>query len=364
MQSSDLRTRRERMRLSRPEVARLAGLPEQRIAELEAGVGGPLLVDELYRLGTALAFEPQRWRRGLDADDPRRTIARFLADDDARLHALDIRLLARAAELARMGASIAQLLDRRDWPIERQRQVTAIARGRSLWRQGYDLGAAARLGLAAEKQPLPSMVRLLEAIGVHVATVPFVTDAIVAVSLNETGGIPMILLNEKASRVARPASRRAVLAHELCHLLHDGTARHELVTLISWEADRAPVEQRANGFAPAFLAPPAWIRLRASEARGKVVELAETWGFTFGGAVWHAKNTRRISSAVAEELRRTPIDVPLAPHFEQAPERLDPSRATDWTSPLGRGLIGDLALEALDADAISAGLARAVLTWH
>ena len=85
-------------------------------------------------------------------------------------------------------------------------------------------------------------------------------------------------------------SRRAALAHELCHLLHDGGHR-ELTMVSRLDEQRQRGEQRANGFAPSFLAPKAWAsKVDASDPEKIALELGERWGLSFGGAVWHAKN--------------------------------------------------------------------------
>ncbi len=135
------------------------------------------------------------------------------------------------------------------------------------------------------------------------ALVHFESNQIEAASLYEDGACPVVLLNDACARVVNRLSRRAILAHELCHLLHDGGKR-DLLTIVSRHDEQGElVEQRANGFAPNFLAPEGWVSVKATDPIEIALELGQTWGLSFGGAVWHAKNLRLITPAVAETIK-------------------------------------------------------------
>jgi Zn-dependent peptidase ImmA (M78 family) len=216
------------------------------------------------------------------------------------------------------------------------------------WEQGYKLGEAARLRLA----PIPpgrlaSIQKFLEDAGVHVAFVAFENSDIEAASLFELQASPVILLNTSITRNRYALSRRAILAHELCHLLHDGGQRH-LLTQVSWENDASPTEQRANGFAPSFLAPKKWVRVRAKDPLAIVMELAETWGLSFEGAAWHAKNLKFISPDIAEELRRMADKPRILVQVEPELVRTSPEQSGIEleVSSLANGLLSELALRA------------------
>jgi Zn-dependent peptidase ImmA (M78 family) len=67
-------------------------------------------------------------------------------------------------------------------------------------------------------------------------------------------GKPHIVVNHRHPKCEYPPGRRFVLAHELCHLLHDGEAGRELALISGAWAPRE-LEQRANAFAAALLMP-------------------------------------------------------------------------------------------------------------
>ncbi len=345
------------------ELAGLSGLSGKRVGEIEAG-----------RAPTA--FELEALARGLAVDVralldegvavQKRSVARFRAPLGVTAIApIDIRLLAKAAEVARVGASLATGLGR-DWSaLTKHRSITPVAANSEPWRQGYQLGAAAREGLVPGRGPIDSVQQVFEALGVHVAFVDFESDEIESASLFEAGSLPVVLLNQRSARVQRSLSRRAILAHELCHLLHDGGER-DLLTVISREDDHADFEMRANGFAPNFIAPQKYVSVAGQEPKAKVLQLAYDWGFTFEGAVWHAKNIELISDDDAQRLIGERRQATVQPVFEQPVER---PFSTDYCEPselsaLVHGLVSDLARAGYEAGLISRGRAREILTMR
>ncbi|HEX3728514.1 MAG TPA: ImmA/IrrE family metallo-endopeptidase, partial [Opitutaceae bacterium] len=281
--------RREQLGIALDQLASLAGIEPSRLLAIEAGEA-PFL-DEQMALARALGDEPSSFARGAAAQPETRSAVRFRSA--GQLHALssmDLRLLARAAEIGRTCASLFEFIRRGPAPLVDHREVKSLPRMDPPWKQGYDLGASARERLSPARQPLLSVQAFLESKGVHVAFVPFESKQVEAASLYEDRACPVVLLNADSSRVRNRLSRRAILAHELCHLLHDGGKR-DLLTIVSREDEQGEaVEQRANGFAPSFLAPAGWSKLKATDPVEIALELGETWGLSFGGAVWHAKN--------------------------------------------------------------------------
>jgi Zn-dependent peptidase ImmA (M78 family) len=362
-----IRRRREGFAFSVDDVARIGGLSADRLLSIESGLAAPVYLDEINRLGHALAFDPLAWMDGEDLEDPCRAVARFRSEANSRLHPSDLRLMARAAQFARLGEALRSDLGLPGGKVTALRQIKAVARGGKTppYKQGYALGQAARLALAPDAKPLPSMQRLLEGCGVHVAHVRFESPKIHAVSLNEEGAVPVILLNTGAVRTSQRIPRRAALAHELCHLLHDGGARHHLLTLVSWEDSPLPEEQRANGFAPAFLAPPAWLSTEREDAAARVVEVGERWGLSAQGAVWHCKNSNLIAPLDAAHLDRYPPRVKPGRFEPEIARRLVPEALADVErAPMACGLIGDWAIQAFEADLISGMRARELLSWQ
>jgi Zn-dependent peptidase ImmA (M78 family) len=172
----------------------------------------------------------------------------------------------------------------------------------------------------------------------------------------------VVLLNDCHSRITEPLPRRAVLAHELCHLLHDGGKR-DLLAIVSRPEEDLSYEQRANGFAPSFIAPASAVQLAGEEPGVIVLQLAYQWGFSYEGAAWHAKNLELVTPEEADALVRSPKTV--APQgFEDPIPRPSASRCGLEVSanPLTSGLISDRILSALANGLISRARAAEMLT--
>ena len=349
---------RKRTGLTAAEVAQKAGLSRPVLSSVEAG-SEELSAYTFHRLAFALGIDPAVLLTETPGADPMRSTARFRTKGaDATLAAGDVRLLSLAAELGRVGASLCELLDDERW-MRLPYESTPIEP--PPWRQGYRLGEAARVNLLPREGPLVSVQGAFEGLGIHVAIVPFSTGDVEAASLREPGAMPVILLNERAERVSRPHTRRAILAHELCHLLHDATAEDHLVTAVTRATDlHVDVEMRANGFGPAFLAPPSWLDGEAWEPMALARELMGRWFFSLEGAAWHVRNVLRLPESagpalkeqlLAESVRETRV-------AEGVPR--SGGILGSQTTPLVTGLIGDLAQRAMDAGHISEGRAREI----
>jgi Zn-dependent peptidase ImmA (M78 family) len=159
-----------------------------------------------------------------------------------------------------------------------------------------------------------------------------------------------------------PLSRRAILAHELCHLLHDGGERD--LTVVSRTDDPSFEEQRANAFAPSFLAPGSWLKLRARSPLGQVRELAAGWGLSFEGAAWHAKNLHKISASECEAIRQRPERVKDPERFDDPVVRTPPELVGLEQTPtaLALGRLTELVILAYEDGAISRGRAHEILS--
>ncbi len=262
--------------------------------------------------------------------------------------------------------------------LSRHRQVRALSRGREPWEDGYALGEAARRALGPADGPIAEVeATFIRSFGIHVVSVRFADPAIEAASIWEPGAAPVVLLNQEAGRVEYRMSRRAILAHELCHLLHDA-GDGEIVTRVTCRDGQGnygeALEQRARGFAPAYLAPRAWVRewsrlLRSPlEPADLVVELASRWGLSLEGAVWHAKNSGLIAPEVADALLRRTLKAALpAEAFEQEDLSFPPVMVNpelpERASPLMEGWGASVVIDALEAGVISVGRANELLTY-
>lgn len=359
-----------------PELAKLSRLDDDRIHQIRDGA--PLSSTEFELLCRALAVDSGAMFAG-SASVAKRSPARFRAATATESpNPTDIRLLALAAEQGRiLGHLLA--LSGKEVKLSRYRRSVGIE-GTELWRQGYNLGESARESLEPTGDPLLDLSSLLNQHGVHVARVSM-SPGIDAASIWEPGAVPILLINANNRHViAHPGVFRACLAHELCHLLHDGGER-DLTTHVSWGIEGAGnyhenLEVRARAFAPAFLSPrnyiQRWHDSLGTDAKNNPIQmvqaLAETWGFSFEGAAWHAKNCGLIESAEADrlaELQRKPLislgnfevredDYPLSMVHETLPEK---------TAPLWRGWASIVVLGALEEGHISLGRAREILTW-
>ncbi len=358
-----LREHRESYGFSAAELAQISGLKGARIGKLEHGDNPTAYEVEL--LARSLAIDPRSLLDPNAPPDPKRSAARFRAPlGVSAIGAVDMRLLARAAEIARIGGFLAEQLGREAPAIAGARRILPVRGNEPAWRQGYDLGEQDRELLLPGDTPIESVQAAFESLGIHIAFVDFESPEIESASLYEQGALPVILLNRHSDRVKYELSRRAILAHELCHLLHDGGER-DLLAAISREEDQTHIESRANAFAPSFLAPRRFVSVEGIDAKAKVLQLAYLWGFTFEGAVWHAKNIELIGTEDAGRLlKERRYGATIDPPFERRVDRLAFHHLVDPAdvSSLVYGLISDVTVEAYAQGIISSSRAREILT--
>lgn len=137
------------------------------------------------------------------------------------------------------------------------------------WRVGYRLAQDARAALNLGNNPIPSMRELVEKrLGIPVIQAgmnPVIAGATVANTDEEGNEVRGVVLNINGEN-AKVWVRRATLAHELGHLLYDPDSELKIVRVDSYQNSQSDpqiqqthytdfVEQRANAFAIAFLAP-------------------------------------------------------------------------------------------------------------
>lgn len=357
-------------------VAGWASLDGSRLREIESG--SPMPPWEYEAICRALAVDSGVLARGRDRS-PKRSVARFRKAASTEPSPDDLRTLALASEISRVGGFLASQLQR-PARLADLREAHPVSEWEEPWKQGYRLGELARQALIPQPGPIHNLEGSLVDFGTHIARIPFTSPDLDAASLWEHEALPVILLNTASPRLDSALSRRALLAHELCHLLHD-VGEGDLTTELTWGEGtgdwNTATEQRARAFAPAFLAPRSevqhWFqadsgkRIRQPEA--KVRELASRWGFSLRGAVWHAKNCEIIGARTANELdlRLQHEDHRWNDDFEtdhtvlsQAPSLLEPGQQV---SPVVSGLIAELTASAASAGVISEGRAREILTW-
>ncbi len=306
--ATTLKLLREELGASTEQIASWSDISTERIAGIEA-LGKPSIY-EFERICHALGLEPSQVLEE-SAPDPRRSVAWFRSEVGQRLDAADLRLLRTVSEVSENLFFLQQRLGEVS-PLRQLRRLQPPSVDQRPWEQGYLLGEDARSKLENPVHPIPDLGTLLNRQGVYIVFAEFSSSRIEAASLWQSNSVPTILLNRKAGKVQYSLARRAVLGHELCHLLHDGGEAEAMARVTFEEGDgyQQQVEQRARAFSPAFLAPrkqaKAWWK-RQGQARDlaeRILRFAKYWGLSYEGAIWHAKNCRLIAEDVARELNR------------------------------------------------------------
>ncbi|GEM_PF-4598911 len=227
-------------------------------------------------------------REGVAVGDPVRGAVRFRANEGLEgVPADDRRLLALAARVSATAGHVARELELA-FPLP---APAATAVTEPAWRQGYALAEKVRVNLGLVG-PVHDLLGHFEGWGVQVAFVPFSLSDIHAAAVAQPGGLPTILVNTR-SGIRSQRAHRALLAHELCHLLHDASPLRTVTAITRKSWHHQAVEQRANGFAPNFLAPASELQNFQGDDFEFAQHLMDRWGFSKQGAAWHAKNIRR-----------------------------------------------------------------------
>ncbi len=182
------------------------------------------------------------------------------------------------------------------------------------WRLGYQLARQTRGRLDTGNAPIPSMRDLVEKdLGIPVvqAQLPLaIAGATITTSGHDGADVRGVVLNTVGEN-ANVWVRRATLAHELGHILYDPDVALERLRVDSYTGTQGDpqggvhadfVEQRANAFAIAFLAPlesvrdmtPAPIK---AEALGEVMQ---TFGISRTAAQYHVFNAHYSGDSLPE----------------------------------------------------------------
>ena len=172
------------------------------------------------------------------------------------------------------------------------------------WRIGYHLAQHARETLRLKDRPIHSMRELVEErLGIPViqARLPNEIAGATVMTTDENGDEARGVVLNTVGENANVWIRRATLAHELSHLLYDPQTSLQNVRVDSyhdnqqnpetWESDF--VEQRANAFAIAFLAPNEAVRSLVSTpvSEESVARVMHTFGISHTAARYHIANS-------------------------------------------------------------------------
>ena len=323
-----LKRRRERLSLPRASVARAASIPEGDVAAAESSEPGAAM-GVLNRIALVLglderllAFSPH------DPEDGLAVRLRTLQSEECgRTKPVSpgtALLFAEAASIIRIQHRLQGWL--RIATEEASRFEPNGFYGSSntpAWKVGYELAESARDVLGLDRAPIPSMRELMEErLGIPVVQAPLPGNTEIAgatVATTDDGSeVRGIVLNTEGAN-KNVWVRRATLAHELGHLLYDPDEEIENLRIDSYaEGETDPqsrngmdfVEQRANAFAIAFLAPNDAVRKIASLplSAAAVAETMRTFGIGRIAARYHIYNCHHRTLEIPEAETEAPSD--------------------------------------------------------
>lgn len=305
-----LKDRREQLSLSRAKVARAASVSERDMEAAESPASR-VAMGALSRIALVLGMDERLLVFGShDPDDGLavrlRTLQREACGHPKPVSPGTALLFAEAASIVRIQHRLRRWLQIAGETDKFQPDGFYGTPETPAWRAGYDLAEGARNDLGLGRAPIPSMRELVEErLGIPVVQAPLrenaeIAGATVATTDEDGNDVRGIVLNtEGANRNVRV--RRATLAHELGHLLYDPVERIENLRIDSYEEgetdpqsgnDRDFVEQRANAFAIAFLAPNEDVRRIATPppSADAVAETMRTFGIGQIAARYHIHN--------------------------------------------------------------------------
>ena len=305
---SSLQNRRKELGLSEESVARAVRLSSDAVSLAEINAYG-VSIQDLERIAfilgldeSALAYHPTS-----GADERLAVRLRTLQSepgvDDVQLSAGAILTLAEAASIIRVQSQLQDELGIGSRIGEFEPDPNYGYSGNPAWRVGYNLAERTRQRLGLGDVPIESMRGLVEDtlyIPVIQTRLPEqIAGATVAIRNSEGREYRGIVLNTVGQN-QNVWVRRATLAHEVGHLLHDPEDRLEKTRVDSYDANNIDpevystdyVEQRANAFAIAFLAPnDAVRRLAPTPISGESVsDVMRTFGISRTSAQFHVSN--------------------------------------------------------------------------
>ena len=306
---SSLQVRRENLGLSLQSVARAAHLSSDEVETAETNAYD-ISVQSLERIAFALGLDESKLAFDLTsgADEGLAVRLRTLQAErdinDVSLSAGAVLTLAEAASIIRVQSQLQAALGIVPSYTEFAPNSNYGYASNPAYNIGYHLAEQTRASLGLSDNPISSMRELVEdTLGIPViqARMPDgIAGVTVAVKDSEGRDYRGIVLNTVGQN-ENVWVRRITLAHEVGHLLHDPEDRLEKARVDSYDAnDRDPevgltdyVEQRANAFAIAFLAPNDAVKeLAPAPVSGdSVSDVMRTFGISRTAAQFHIANS-------------------------------------------------------------------------
>jgi Zn-dependent peptidase ImmA (M78 family) len=193
----------------------------------------------------------------------------------------------------------------------------ALRTGESPWSDGYRLAQewSARAGIRHQRDGAVDIEEHLERLGVMFADIELDDAKTAGLAVQPEQGVPHIFVNRRNPRCEYPTGRRFILAHELCHLLHDRSHGRSLA-IISGPWAPKDLEKRANAFAAALLMPPELLKkgLHADDDLDyqSLLVLAKRLHVSTDALAHHLANCGLISEATRDVLLDQLVNRPTA----------------------------------------------------
>ena len=329
---SCLRNRREELGLTPKQIAVASGLTEDNVvlAETDAHM---LPIQDLEHIAFVLGLDERRL-----AYDPTSRADRNLAArlktlttepdvDEIHLQARSVVSLAEAASIVRIQSELRETLFGEQPYRTFQSNPDYGSPANPAYRIGYDLALHTRKRLGLGDGPIDSMRELVEQrLGIPVIQAKLqgeISGATVAAIDSRGNECRGIVLNVEGPN-KNVWARRITLAHELGHLLYDPDDQLERIRVDSYDGNshdpQSPgmhkdyVEQRANAFAVAFLAPLDAVRVIVPQPHlggripgSAVARIMHHFGLSLTSARFHVSNAhyRNFGTPPNEEVPET-----------------------------------------------------------
>jgi transcriptional regulator with XRE-family HTH domain/Zn-dependent peptidase ImmA (M78 family) len=293
-----LAARRSEAHLSIRELSASAQVPETQLDAFEAG-NGTLGVAALTRVARALGVPENSFFHTAVKESPALRAPSFMLSETGRGSSLstdDTRILGAYLRQAREFAGLGDLLG---MPGLAEQFKPSPARSAKPFLQGYDLARRVRTILGADRAPLRRVRQMFEdQLNILVVDHAF-TDRRIQAASCRSGNARLVAISPT---LKHETSRRAILAHELCHQLADlsqeGVVTDEAIDDADggFSMDRSPEEKRARAFAIMLLAPSDAFReslgqpsnqLSVHSAADAVSFWRRHFGIGFQAMTWH-----------------------------------------------------------------------------
>lgn len=302
-----LKRQREDLHLSHKSVGKAAKVRE---ADVKAAEASPpkLTISELERIAFALGLDERMLAYRTDSGGDTKLAYRLKTLKEERSSSSPISagtalLFAEASSIIRAQIRLQKWLD---LPTEKDKFAPVEDYGyhyHPAWSIGYELAERARNVLGLGDSPIDSMRELVEKrlrIPVIQARLPNKIAGATIMTTDEDGKEARGVVLNTVGQNENVWVRRATLAHELGHLLYDPDKRLENIRIDSYrDSQRDPqkggtdyVEQRANAFAIAFLAPNDAVRKLAPGpiSEDAAANVMHTFGISHTAARYHIAN--------------------------------------------------------------------------